>query len=163
MRAERRERTGMNSVLHHDVPAGFVTLPPYGPFGDLVGPTWQREGDGPTVLGFRVADKHANRLGAIHGGMLCTLVDNALAFGLRRVLEARPGAAPFTLVTTQLSVNFMGNAKAGQWVEAQVEVMRAGRRMGFCGCDVLADGVRIVQASGQFLIQPSVATPGAGS
>lgn len=140
-------------MQHDDVPAGFALLPPYGPFGELVGPTWQREGDGPTVLGFRVAEKHGNRLGVIHGGMLCTLVDNALAFGLRRTLEARPDSGSFVLVTTQLSVNFMGNAQRGQWVEAQVEVLRAGRRMGFCTCNVLADGVRIVQASGQFMLQ----------
>ena len=149
----------MNAVANDDaVPAGFVTVPAYGPFGELVGPTWQREGDGPTVLGFRVADKHVNRLGAIHGGMLCTLVDNALAFGLRRALEARPDCSLFTLVTTQLSVNFMGNARGGQWVEAHVEVLRAGRRMGFCMCNVLADGMRIVQASGQFAIQARAAS-----
>jgi len=153
----------MNPLQQETAPAGFVAMPAYGPFGELVGPTWHREGDGPTVLGFRVNAKHTNRMGAIHGGMLCTLVDNALAFGLRRALEARQGCDPFTLMTTQLSVNFMGNATLGQWIEAHVEVMRAGRRIGFCGCDVLADGVRIVQASGQFVLHPHTASTGVAS
>lgn len=146
-----------------DVPVGFEPMQPYGSFGALVGPIYQNEGDGPTVLGFRVDEKHGNRIGVIHGGMLCTLVDNALAFGLRRALQARPDNGEFALVTTQLSVNFMGNATSGQWVEAQVEVLRAGRRMGFCSCNVLADGARIVQASGQFMIQPRAPSNGVES
>jgi len=154
------DSAAMGEATDTAVPPGFVPMPPYGPFGDLVGPTWLREGDGPTLLGLRVADKHANRFGAVHGGMLCTLADNALAFGLRRLLEARSDSDGFTLVTTQLSVSFMGNAKTGQWIEAEVEVLRAGRRMGFCTCELRADGVRIVQASGQFMVLPGAPSGG---
>jgi uncharacterized protein (TIGR00369 family) len=137
------------------VPAGFEPMKPYGPFCELVGPIYEREGSDGTVLGLRVQDKHRNRMPSLHGGMICTLVDTAMAHAVRRALEARLGSGTeFTLVTVQMSISFIGNAVPGQWVEAQVDVLRAGRRMGFTACNVSAGTGQIVQASAQFMVLP---------
>ena len=48
-------------------------------FGDLVGPIWRREENGQLRFGFVVAPKHLNRAGNLHGGMLMTVADQAMA------------------------------------------------------------------------------------
>jgi uncharacterized protein (TIGR00369 family) len=133
-------------------PPGFTELKPYGPFGDLVGPMYELQGSGGTVLGLKVEEKHRNRRQSVHGGMICTMVDTALAYAARRVLDGKLGHADFTLVTTQLSVSFIGNAPPGQWIEARVKVLRAGRRMAFTSCTVQAGDEVIAQAAGQFMV-----------
>jgi uncharacterized protein (TIGR00369 family) len=133
-------------------PAGFAEMNPYGPFGELVGPIYEREGSEGSVLGLRFEEKHRNRMPAMHGGMLSTLVDTAMARAVRCALQAQLRSADFTLVTVQMSINFIGNAEPGQWVEAQASVLRAGRRMGFAACTVSAGREHIVQATGQFMV-----------
>ena len=53
-------------------------------FGDLVGPIWRREDGERLRFGFVVAPKHLNRAGNLHGGMLMTLADQAMAMTARR-------------------------------------------------------------------------------
>ena len=53
------------------------------------------------------------------------------------------------MLTTQLCVNLIGNAPPGAWVEAQVDVVRAGRRVVFANCYIWSQGQRIAQATAQ--------------
>ncbi|WP_022981566.1 PaaI family thioesterase [Ideonella sp. B508-1] len=147
-----RAETPLEASPAEAPPPGFTAMRPYGPFAVLVGPICERVDSEQVVLGLRVQDKHCNRLDVVHGGMLSTLVDTALAFGVRRAAEARLGTGDFALVTTQISVNFLGNAVPGQWIEAHVEVQRTGRRLGFATCRIHAGDAILVQASGQFMI-----------
>ena len=133
-------------------PAGFSRLLPFGPFAEQVGPLFERVGPGEHVVGMRVQEMHRNRRQSVHGGMICTLVDTAMARGCRLVVEARLGAQDFFFVTTQMSVSFIGNAAPGEWVEAHTRVLRAGRRLAFADCIVRLGDTVIVQASGQFMV-----------
>ena len=136
-------------------PNGFAPVEPFGPFGVHVGPMFERTSDGDYVMGLRVQEMHRNRRQSVHGGMICTLVDTAMARGCRRAVEARLNGQDFFFVTTQMSVSFIGNAAPGQWVEAHVRVLRAGRRLAFADCTVRLDDTVIVQASGQFMVMPA--------
>jgi uncharacterized protein (TIGR00369 family) len=80
-----------------------------------------------------------------HGGVLAMLADLALGYA---VLAKTGGKAE--LVTAQLSIDYAGAAKVGDWVESAVEIQRVGSRLAFANCYLLADGQRIVRASAIF-------------
>lgn len=130
-----------------DVPPEFKPLERISPFNDLVGPLYMKRERGGVVIGLQIAAKHRNRRDIVHGGMICTLAD--FAMGMACSLAREP---ELKVVTTSLSVDFAGNARPGDWVEARVDVLRVGRRMAFANCHVWRDAERIAQASGAFLV-----------
>jgi uncharacterized protein (TIGR00369 family) len=136
----------MNDQTAIAVPDGFEILPPFGPFHELIGPLYIKWTDGRCAVGVRVEEKHRNRFQAMHGGMICTLIDTATAWASK--CSRTPA---IRVVTTNLTINLMGNAAPGEWVEARVEVLRSGRSLVFSDCHVWCDGRVIAQASAQFL------------
>ena len=129
------------------VPAGFERIESISPFHDLVGPLYVRRVASDFSVGMIVAEKHLNRRGIVHGGMICTLVDFAMGYAARFASDP-----PRELVTTNLSVDFAGNARIGDWIEARVDVLRPGRQVAFVNCFVHHDGARIARGSGTFLV-----------
>jgi uncharacterized protein (TIGR00369 family) len=129
------------------VPPGFAKLDPTSPFHELVGPLYEKRDGGTVTIGFVVAEKHKNRSGIVHGGMICTLAD----FAMGHAAHLATGT-PRRLVTTTLSVDFAGNARPGDWIEARVDVMRPGRRVAFVNCFVHHGADRIARASATFQI-----------
>jgi acyl-coenzyme A thioesterase PaaI-like protein len=61
-----------------DIPSGFTRLESTSPFHELVGPFYEKRDRATLIIGMPVAKKHINRRGAVHGGMICTLVDFAM-------------------------------------------------------------------------------------
>jgi acyl-coenzyme A thioesterase PaaI-like protein len=49
-------------------------------------------------------------------------------------------------------VDFAGNARVGDWIEARVDVMRPGRQVAFVNCFVYYASERIARGSGTFLV-----------
>src|SRR5580700_10517012 len=92
-------------------------------FGELVGPLWKRQDGGRTRFGFIVAPKHLNRAGNLHGGMLMTLADNAMAITAREASGAQRHA------TIELNIQFVGAVRLGEFVEAHPEVARSTRSL----------------------------------
>ena len=129
------------------IPPGFELLTRTSPFHELVGPLYARRDDGRFVVGMRVAEKHQNRRGIVHGGMICTLVDFAMGYAASELTNP-----PRKLVTTTLSVDFAGNARPGDWIEAHIDVMRPGNRVSFVNCFVYRGPARIARASATFQI-----------
>lgn len=132
------------------IPEGFRRLESMSPFHELVGPLWERRDANGLAIGFRVAEKHQNRRGIVHGGMICTLADFAMGYAASSAADP-----PRKLVTTTLSIDFAGNAVPGDWVEARVDLYRPGRRVAFVDCFIWRMGERperIGRASATFLI-----------
>jgi uncharacterized protein (TIGR00369 family) len=129
------------------VPAGFVMLASTSNFHELVGPLYEFRDDDSHRIGFVVAEKHRNRRGIVHGGMICTLAD--FAMGHAASLAA---STPRKLVTVNLSIDFAGNATVGDWIEAHVDVMRPGNRVAFVNCFIYHGGERIARSSATFQI-----------
>ncbi len=129
------------------IPPGFARLDSTSPFHELVGPLYERRDGGALAIGLLVAEKHKNRRGIVHGGMICTLAD----FAMGHAASTATGA-PRKLVTTTLSVDFAGNARPGDWIEARVDVMRPGNRVAFINCFVYHGADRIARASATFQI-----------
>ena len=129
------------------IPPGFEILKPTSPFHELVGPLYEKRDGGVLVIGMLVAEKHRNRRGIVHGGMICTLADFAMGYAATTATGSLR-----KVVTTNLSVDFAGNAGPGDWIEAHVDVMRPGNRVSFVNCFVYRGTARIARASATFLI-----------
>ena len=128
-------------------PPGFERMPTFGPFHQYAGPTYWRQANGCMTVGLRVQDKHRNRGPMMHGGMVCMLADTASHWAARHARDL-----PGMMLTTGLNVSLMGNAAPGDWVEARVEVLRAGRSIVFTHCVISCEGRPIAQASAQFQV-----------
>jgi len=126
---------------------GFKPLFRSSPAVDLIGPVYSKGEGADLVLGLRVEAKHCNMRGTLHGGILATLADVALGYTI--AFSTNP---PTGLTTTNLSLDFAGTAKIGDWLEAQVDVQKKGSRLAFANCYVSVGEERIVRASAVFLV-----------
>lgn len=130
------------------IPEGFGDMPIFGPSHEMVGKTYHLERDDKTVVGIRMEEKHRNAGQMVHGGILMFLVDTAMTMACRRIRT--PDSF---LVTTTLNNEFIAAARPGDWLEAEVSILRAGRKMAFLDCHIRRDGPDgqlIMHSSGTF-------------
>src|SRR5205085_752475 len=78
------------------------------------------------VLSLRAEEKHCNARGTVHGGALATIADIALGYALSYSTEP-----PTAAVTANLTLDFAGSAKPGDWLEAHVDIQKLGSRLAF--------------------------------
>jgi acyl-coenzyme A thioesterase 13 len=128
-----------------DVPAGFKPLFRTSPFLEALGPFFYRPQGETFIVGLRVAEKHANARGTAHGGLLLTLAD--IALGYTAAFSQEPALA---LTTANISADFAGHARIGDWLEARVDIQRIGRRLVFANAYLLVGEERIVRFSAVF-------------
>lgn len=142
------------------IPKNFEIFQTSSPFIGSIGPLYHCEDQGGFVLGLQVQAQHCNTGGRLHGAMVCAIADIALGRNIGLDIYRRSSAAEreaqavngIGLVTTGLSVDFVGTARVGQWVETRVDVQRTGRSMGFANAYLVCDDQRIARASGVFKI-----------
>jgi uncharacterized protein (TIGR00369 family) len=135
-------------MTHDNIPEGFTPLVPGGTWLTHAGPLFQKDApNGGVVIALRIADKHTNMRGIAHGGMLVTLADSALG---RNMHLTRKPSAP--MVSVNLSTDFLGAAKVGDWLEAHVEIRKHGARLSFAECQLVVDGKVVVRCSGVFAV-----------
>ena len=130
-----------------DIPEGFEPLFRSSPFLDLLGPLYNRQSGSDFVVGFRAAEKHCNARGLVHGGVLSSLAD--IALGYSAVLSQEE---PKPLITANLSIDYAGAARQGDWIEVATDVQKVGRKMAFANCYFSVDGKRIARASAVFSV-----------
>lgn len=134
------------------IPEGFQPLGRLSPVIEMIGPVYARGKGKDLVLGLRAEAKHCNMRGTVHGGMLATLADIALGYSLAFSTEP-----PTAAVTANLTLDFAGSAKNGDWLEAAVEFHKLGKRLAFANCYISTGGQRIVRASAVFLVTGTLA------
>ena len=135
-----------------EIPAGFGPLFRSSPVIDLIGPVYSKGEGAELVLGLRVEQKHCNMRGALHGGILATLADIALGYAI--AFSTKP---PTGLVTANLTLDFAGTAKIGDWLEARVDIQKKGNRLAFANCYLSVGEQRIVRASAVFVVAGELA------
>jgi len=128
-----------------EVPAGFAPLFRTSPFAEMLGPFFYRRLDNALIIGVRVQAKHANARGTAHGGLLMTLAD--IALGYAAAFSADP---PLSLTTANISTDFAGSARIGDWVEAHVDIQKIGSRLVFANAYLLVGSERVARASAVF-------------
>ena len=107
-----------------DIPEGYKPSNFKGAYLGLVGPYFvKKDGDFFTTA-LRVEDRHINYVDIAHGGVLTTLADVALSLNAHRAEDP-----PLNVTTISLSTNFLGPAMLGDWLEAETQIDRKGKRM----------------------------------
>ena len=130
-----------------DVPPGFTTFEPQGPFLEHIGPVQVREdGDG-LVFGLRAEERHTNHRGTIQGGLLSTFAD----FALGRAIGADAGDDR-ERATVSLTVDFLRPATPGDWIESSARVERVGGTLSFADVSLSVDRREIVRARAVFVV-----------
>lgn len=109
-------------------------------------PIYIRDTEAGVTLAIRAANAHANSRGFVHGGLISALADNAMGLSCGQRIKAAG------LVTISMTVEFVGTAQVGQWIEFQAENTRTGRSLGFARASITADGRVCAQASSVFKV-----------
>jgi uncharacterized protein (TIGR00369 family) len=130
-----------------DIPAGFAPIFRTSPFLETIGPLYSAGSGASLVIGMRVQEKHTNARGTLHGGVLASVADIALGYGL-----ATSTTPPTSMVTANLSVDFAGGARVGDWIETSLDLQKVGSRMAFANVYFSVGDARIARASGVFLV-----------
>jgi uncharacterized protein (TIGR00369 family) len=131
----------------YDPPAGFAAHDRKSPLTDPWEPIYSRKTLGAVVLGLQADEAHTNSRGFVHGGLISALADNAMGLSCWRTLG--DGAS---LVTVNLSLDFLSAAKIGQWLEFDTVFVKPGATLCFAQAFVTADGEPCAKANGVFRV-----------
>ena len=129
------------------VPEQFHPFVRTSPFLSLVGPVYAARQQERLVIGLEIAEHHCNRRGTAHGGLLTTLAD--IVLGYTACHANIPGRQ---LTTASLTIDFLGPARIGVWVEGRAEVLKIGKGLAYANCLLSVRDVPIVRASGVFRV-----------
>ena len=133
-----------------DIPDGFALHTRRSPVTTPWEPIFARITPEAYILGLRLAEAHTNSRGLAHGGVLAALADNAMGLS---VAQSNPAGAP---VTVSLHLDYLGQAKLGQWLDFTTVFLRVGGTLAFADLHVHADGDIVAKASATFrLLRPA--------
>lgn len=113
------------------------------PFSVLLGAELLSLSSGETEIRIPIGPQLAQQHGFVHGGVLSSAADNALAFAGGSVL----GPA---VVTSEFKINYLRPAN-GDFLVARARVIHHGKRQAVCLCEILAsdDGAEVLCATAQ--------------
>ena len=135
----------METIL--DAPAGFARHDRKSPLTDPWEPLWSRKTSDTVVLAIRAGPAHTNSRGFVHGGLITALADNAMGLSCARRLGDLA-----SLVTVNLTVDFLGSALSGQWLEFDTVFVKPGSSLCFAQAFVTADGQPCARANAVFRV-----------
>jgi len=138
--------------ISEPIPAGYAPHFRSSPLTDPWEPLYSKAVDGAAVLALRAKEVHCNGRGFVHGGLISALADNAMGLSVFESLRDRQDGPPRSLLTVSLTLDFLGSAQIGQWLEFVPRVLKAGSNLGFADCIVSADGQPIARASATFRV-----------
>jgi uncharacterized protein (TIGR00369 family) len=125
-------------------PPGFISVL-RAPFVNHVGPILQAEENEPGTmrLGLRVADVHCNSLGIMHGGMIATICDSAMARALFTKLQRRT-------VTLRMALEYLDPIQKDDWLEAHARLTTEDGEVAHTECRVMVGDRMCARATGVF-------------
>ncbi|HJV41755.1 PaaI family thioesterase [Caulobacter sp.] len=132
-----------------DIPEGFSPHTRKSPITEPWEPLYARAAPDRLVLATRVREAHCNSRSMPHGGFLAALADNAMGLSLAASLAAARQSAG-GLVTVSLTLDYLGSAKLGQWLEFDTDFVKLGRSICFAEATVRADGLPVARARATF-------------
>jgi uncharacterized protein (TIGR00369 family) len=140
------------------IPEGFTRHFRQSPATDPWEPLWSKKDDGVFRIGLIVAPPHCNARGFVHGGILSALADNCM--GLACVLAL---GSKVSMVTVNLSVDYLGVAPQGAWLEFVGSPSKLGRTLCFASANVTANGETVARASAIFRVVARPTPPKEGT
>ena len=127
------------------IPPGFQRHFRQSPLTDPWEPIYSRRTDSAVVLGLVAEAAHTNSRGLVHGGLISALADNAMGLSCARRLGESA-----SLVTVNLTLDFLAAAKVGQWLEFDTVFAKTGSTLSFAQAIVTADGEPCARANAVF-------------
>ena len=126
------EQEMLNSGWTKEPGEGFIAL---------IGPIWRAPG---AVGRFRFipSDKHRNRNGVVHGGMMMALGDRAMG------VTARGEDVDSKFATVHLAYDFLAPAEIGQAIDVTCQVVRGTGKLRFIRAEFIQGSQIIGVASG---------------
>ncbi|HEY2445555.1 MAG TPA: PaaI family thioesterase [Rhizomicrobium sp.] len=112
--------------------SGFAPMALADPFEIHVGPVFEKNMPGGRCFAIRVDERHVNRAGVLHGGMLATFADLALGAAVWEAMGKIP------CVTLSMQMQFLKSARAGDVVHVQPQVLRRTQSFMFMRGDFVA-------------------------
>lgn len=132
-------------MVAQTLPTGFDRHYRQSPLTDPWEPLYSRRTDGAVVLGLEAGRAHTNSRGFVHGGLISALADNAMGLSCARRLKDEA-----SLVTVNLSLDFLGTARIGQWLEFDTIFVKPGSTLCFAQAFITADGEPCARANAVF-------------
>lgn len=125
-------------------PPGFVHVL-RAPFVNHVGPLFQaiENAPGEITLGLDVATVHTNTMGFMHGGMIATICDSAMARALVFKLNRRT-------VTLRMGMEYFDAIRKGEWLTAHARLVDHDDEVAQTECLVKVDGSLRARGTGVF-------------
>ena len=118
-------------------------------FTDPWEPLYSRVTPEQVSLGTVLRDAHCNSRGIIHGGFISAIADNAMGLSCVQIMKGE-GREVKSLVTVNLSVDFTGMAKVGEWIATESEVVKLGGSLGFVRCRLKTANAVVARANATF-------------
>ena len=125
-------------------PPGFVYVA-RAPFVNHVGPLFQATSDAPgeMTLGLKVELVHTNTMGFMHGGMIATICDSAMARAAVFMLNRRT-------VTLRMAMEYFDPVKKGDWLTAHGRLVGHDEDVAQTECLVKVGGELRARGTGVF-------------
>lgn len=127
-----------------DPPPGFAVVF-RAPYVNHVGPILQAVENAPGTirLGLQVAEIHANTMGYMHGGMIATVADSAMARAMHAVLQRRT-------LTLKMSIEYLDAVGIGEFLEAHGRLVGHDEQAAWTECDLKVGDTVKARATGVF-------------
>jgi acyl-coenzyme A thioesterase PaaI-like protein len=130
---------------------GFSPHTRKSPLTDPWEPLYSRAVGDRVILAVRAGPAHTNSRGFVHGGLISALADNAMGLSCARTLDP-DGALGASLVTVNLTLDFLGTAYKDQWLEFDTVFVKPGSTLCFAQAFVTADGKPCARANAVFRV-----------
>lgn len=111
-------------------------------FYQLLGIELAELGAGKALLRVDTTRQHTNPIGYIHGGLLMSIADAAMGNAIRSL--------GYKSVTVDMSTSFLASTQIGKEIQAQGEVVKAGKNLFFAEARVTSDARLLVTCKGTF-------------
>ncbi|MGO4917312.1 PaaI family thioesterase [Pseudogemmobacter sp. W21_MBD1_M6] len=144
-----REMRRTNDVMEKELGTAGWHLDPDDGFIGHVGGLWRREVNGQQRFAFVARAIHANRNGAVHGGMLMTFVDRVMGQTARLSTGAVRGA------TISLNHQFLAPVRIGDLVEMTPQITQSTTRMVFLTGTAFVGAAPVASAQGVWRVSHS--------
>jgi acyl-coenzyme A thioesterase PaaI-like protein len=131
-------------------PPGFERHFRQSPLTDPWEPLYSKILDDRVVIGLSLGTAHTNARGLAHGGLIAALADNAMGLSCGVAMRNRGQGETGGLLTVSLSLDYLGMARLGQWLEFDTGFTKTGASLCFAQAFVTADGLVIARADARF-------------
>lgn len=100
------------------------------PFIELIGARLDEWREGYVRMSLELEERHTNPMGMMHGGVVTTMMDDAIGGVIASIRGTETMfAAPHLLV--EMNTSFLSSARPGDTITVEAKVLKLGRRVAF--------------------------------